>query len=156
MANSAGKTGNGGKTRVLFVCIGNACRSQFAEALAKHTAFDVIESSSAGTMPLGSVAPLVEEVLQERGVPFEEQHSKGLTAAACGKADIIVNMSGSRADRIFPKGRAHIEDWAVDDPYGHTIEAYRDACDEIEARLAELTARLRAPTNAHPVGTVAS
>ncbi len=155
MAGNAGKAGSGAKTRVLFVCIGNACRSQFAEALAKHTAFDVIESSSAGTMPLGSVAPLVEDVLQERGVPFEEQHSKGLTAAACGQADIIVNMSGSRGDRIFRKGRAHIEDWAVDDPYGRTIEAYRDACDEIEARLAELAARLRARAKTHPTGSVA-
>jgi arsenate reductase len=137
------------KTRVLFVCIGNACRSQLAEALAKHTAFDVIESSSGGLSPLGSIAPLVEKVLEERGVPCEDQHSKAVSAAACKNADIIVNMSGAHGDRVFPKGRAAIEDWAVDDPYGLPVEAYREACDEIEARLAEFAARLRAKASAN-------
>ena len=36
------------RTKVLFLCIGNACRSQMAEAIAKHVAKDVIEASSAG------------------------------------------------------------------------------------------------------------
>jgi arsenate reductase len=138
------------KTRVLFVCIGNACRSQLAEALAKHTAFDVIESSSGGLSPLGSIPPLVEKVLEERGVSCEDQHSKPVSDAACAKADIIVNMSGARGDRVFPKGGAAIEDWAVDDPYGLSVEAYREACDEIEARLAEFAARLRATASANP------
>jgi len=32
----------------------------------------------------------------------------------------------------------------VTDPYGEQVEAYRDTCDEIEARMTEFAARLRA------------
>ena len=142
------------KTRVLFVCIGNACRSQFAEALAKHSAFDVIEPSSAGLSPLGCVAPLVDEVLRERGIPLEDQHSKPIHPATYKKTDLVINMSGSPGERLFPKG-LHVEDWNVDDPYGGTIEAYREACDEIEARLLELASRLRTRSKPIPASSAA-
>jgi len=36
------------KYRVLFVCIGNACRSPMAEAIAHREAAEVIEPASAG------------------------------------------------------------------------------------------------------------
>jgi len=139
MANSAGP----GKKRVLFACIGNACRSQFAEAIAKHSAFDVIEPSSAGLAALGQVPPIVAEVLAERGIPWEKQSSKQLSLAGRSRAEIIVNLSGSAREQVFPKDYTRTEDWAVEDPYGHPAENYREACDEIEARMAEFSARLR-------------
>jgi len=37
-----------------------------------------------------------------------------------------------------------VEDWAVPDPYGEEMNSYRETCDDIEVRLAEFTARLRA------------
>ena len=37
-----------GKKRVLFVCIGNSCRSQMAEAFARAYGRDVIDAHSAG------------------------------------------------------------------------------------------------------------
>ena len=40
---------------VLFVCLGNACRSPMAEAIARSDTWDVIEPMSAGIMPLGFV-----------------------------------------------------------------------------------------------------
>ncbi|MGC1580579.1 MAG: hypothetical protein WA766_03800, partial [Candidatus Acidiferrales bacterium] len=52
-------------TRVLFVCIGNSCRSPMAEALARHSASDVIEAASAGISPLGRVADLTRKILVE-------------------------------------------------------------------------------------------
>jgi arsenate reductase (thioredoxin) len=152
MANSAAPR----KKRVLFVCIGNACRSQFAEAIAKHTAFDVIEPSSAGLAALGEVPAMVEEVLAERGIPCEKQHSKSVSPLACAHAEVIVNLSGLPREQIFPRHHARTEDWVVEDPYGHPLENYREACDEIEARMAEFSARRREqqtvshPTGAHP------
>ena len=41
------------RKRVLFICVGNSCRSPMAEALARHLAADVIEPQSAGISPLG-------------------------------------------------------------------------------------------------------
>jgi arsenate reductase len=37
--------------RVLFLCTGNSCRSQIAEALARHLSGGHVESFSAGTDP---------------------------------------------------------------------------------------------------------
>lgn len=37
------------KPKVAFICVHNSCRSQIAEALGRHLAFDVFESYSAGT-----------------------------------------------------------------------------------------------------------
>lgn len=38
------------KKKIAFICVHNSCRSQIAEALARHFASDVIESYSAGTI----------------------------------------------------------------------------------------------------------
>jgi len=38
---------------------------------------------------------------------------------------------------------ALVEDWEVTDPYGDQMHVYRRVCDEIEARILELAARIR-------------
>lgn len=132
------------KKRVLFLCLGNAVRSQMAEAIARQTAADVGVYASAGLTALGAIAPLTQRVLAERGFSSEGQHSKQLTEAARGAADIVVNMSGESRPRALSGCRAKIEDWDVIDPYGAEIEEYRKTCDAIELRIVEFTARLRA------------
>lgn len=134
----------GKKYRVLFVCFGNACRSPMAEAIARQTADDILTPSSAGTIPLGFVAPLTLRVLEERGIGADGLHSKPLTRAAQQNADIIINMTGAPADGAFAAGAGKTEDWDVPDPFGLEMNSYRDTCDDIEARMSEFTARLRA------------
>jgi arsenate reductase len=141
--------------RVLFVCLGNSCRSQMADAIARQSAEDVILSSSAGTIALGYVAPLTIRVLEERGVNVDGLHSKPLTRAAQQNADIIINMTGGPAGRTFSAGAGKIEDWPVPDPFGSEMNSYRDTCDDIEARMSEFTARLRARRSAVLAGSVA-
>ena len=129
-------------TRVLFVCIGNSCRSPMAEALARHLASDVIEAASAGVSPLGRVQDATRAVLLERGVAVEGLWSKGLGAAPALGADLVVNMTGMPGGALFPGGR--VEDWAVEDPYGEDMITYREIRDDIEERIQRLAARLRA------------
>jgi protein-tyrosine-phosphatase len=130
--------------RVLFVCVGNSCRSQMAEALARHHASDVIEPSSAGISPLGTIADPTRRVLVERGVSMPGQRSKGTTEADVAAAQLIVNLTGIHGRALFREDvRAPIEDWEVTDPYGDDLGVYRRVCDEIEARILELAARLR-------------
>ena len=136
------------KPRVLFVCLGNAVRSQMAEALARHSAGDVATYASAGLTPLGAIAPLTHRVLAERGVSSDGHYSKSLEQASHTRANIVINMSGEPRGSRFRECKAEIEDWRVDDPYGMEIEEYRRACDAIEVRLAEFTARMRARTAA--------
>jgi protein-tyrosine-phosphatase len=130
--------------RVLFVCLGNACRSPMAEAIARQTASDVIVAASAGTMALGFVAPTTLQVLEERGMKVEGLASKPITRETRANAEIIINMTGNSAKRVFSAEESKTEDWLVTDPYGESVEAYRDTYDEIETRMTEFAARLRA------------
>jgi len=131
----------GARKKILFVCIGNSCRSQIAEALARHSAADVLEASSAGISPLGKVAEPTRRVLLERGVSTDGQFSKSLREVEADAADLIVNMTGMPGTALFPG--ATVVDWDVDDPYGEDLGTYRQICDDIEERLAQLTASLR-------------
>ena len=129
--------------KVLFVCIGNSCRSQMAEALARHWASDVIEPSSAGIHALGQIESSTLEVLKERGVPASGQYSKPLLEADCKAADLVVNMTGRPGKSVLPGTGRKILDWQVTDPYGQDLELYRRICDEIDERVAQLADRLR-------------
>jgi len=129
------------KKRILFVCIGNSCRSQMAEALARHLASDVIDPQSAGISPLGHISEPTRKVLLERGVNLGGQYSKGLREADPNGAYLIVNMTGIPGQSLFPG--ADVVDWDVDDPYGEDLATYRRACDDIEGLVKDLAAKLR-------------
>ncbi len=126
---------------VLFVCMGNCVRSQMAEAIARHAASDIIAAESAGVSPLGFIDNTTQRVLRERGISFEGQFSKGLRAHTLKKPDLVVNMSGIPGSSLFAGQR--FEDWQVQDPFGEAVEIHRRTCDDIEARVKDLAARLR-------------
>lgn len=56
------------KKRVLFLCTGNSCRSQMAEALVNHDLAQTWQAFSAGTQPAGMVHPLALQALSEIGI----------------------------------------------------------------------------------------
>ena len=56
------------KRKVLFLCTGNSCRSQMAEAIVNARLGDVWEAYSAGTQPAGYVHPLALRALAEIGI----------------------------------------------------------------------------------------
>ena len=62
------------KIKVLFLCTGNACRSQMAEGWAKHLKSDVIEAYSAGVWPVG-VSSRAIQVMAEAGVDISSHTS---------------------------------------------------------------------------------
>jgi arsenate reductase len=132
--------------RVLFLCIGNACRSPMAEALARKLAPDVITATSAGLYPLGYIAVPTRAVLAEIDAPCDGQASKPLLAADLYAADLIVNMTGQPAKNLFDDRTLPVEDWDVGDPFGSDLAVYRRIRDEIEQRIVALASRLRAAT----------
>ena len=127
--------------KVLFVCIGNTCRSQMAEAMARHSASDVIEAASAGLSPFGKIVEPTRKVLLERGISVDGQHSKGLREVEPDLFELIVNMTGMPGSALFPG--AKVVDWDIADPYGEDMLMYRQICDEIEEQLGRLAAGLR-------------
>jgi arsenate reductase len=131
------------RAKVLFLCIGNACRSQMAEAIARHNASDVMEPASAGLVPFGEIPITTLAVLSERGISAEGQSSKPVSPEDVSAADIVINMSGRSGATIFTEQVRQVEDWDVGDPYGSDLAVYREICDQIEARVDDLARRLR-------------
>src|ERR1700730_1662811 len=64
------------RKKVLFVCLGNACRSPMAESIARRDAADVIEACSAGISPLGFVPALTTQTLTANGYSIESLDSR--------------------------------------------------------------------------------
>lgn len=130
------------RSRVLFICLGNSCRSPMAEAIARHRYSDLIEASSAGLTALGTIASPTSAVLAERGISAGGLSSKPLTDQTRRGADLIINMSGRPGAWMSKDGGPPVEDWDVGDPYGSHLDVYRKICDDIEARLRDLAIRL--------------
>ena len=123
---------------VLFVCVGNSCRSQMAEALANHLGQGRVRAWSAGSNPLGEIAPLTFDVLKEKGISLDGHWSKGLKDVPVAEMDIVVGM-GCEVVCPVPVGfKGRVIEWNIPDPYGGEIESYRSVRDLIERQVAAL------------------
>ena len=131
------------RVKVLFLCVGNSCRSQMAEAIARHKAADIIEPSSAGLAPLGEIAPPTLKVLDEAGISAAGQYSKPLRPEELSAADLVINITGRSGAAIFRYPTPPVEDWDVQDPFSLDLKIYREIRDEIDARIQDLAQRLR-------------
>jgi protein-tyrosine-phosphatase len=132
------------RAKVLFICIGNSCRSPMAEAIAWKDASAEIEASSAGLAPLGFVAEMTTQTLLKNGYAVKGLASKPISVEAWESADIVINMSGRAKEFAFRNlpGHAKVEDWEIVDPYGDP-EQYQETYEKIQRRVAELAQRLR-------------
>ena len=114
-----------------------------AEAIARHTASDVIEPSSAGLVPFGEIPATTRIVLDECGISSDGQTSKPLREEELLAADLVINMTGRSGAAVFKGPMPPFEDWDVGDPYGLNLEIYRAIRDQIESRVEDLARRLR-------------
>ena len=132
------------RTRVLFLCTGNSCRSQMAEGWARHLAGDRWEVRSAGTHPAGLNARAVR-VMAEAGVDISWQRSKALDPELLEWADWVVTLCGDARDRC-PATPPHVRrlHWPVEDPvwaWGseeEVLAVFRRVRDEIRKRIEAL------------------
>ncbi len=125
-------------TGVLFLCLGNSCRSIMAEGLARHCFPDGLKIASAGLHPLGFVAPETLQVLAEREIPTAGLRSKGLEDINGADFSLIVNLTSQAVESQLPRTfHGRIIHFPVADPYGDTLEAYRQARDAIHRFVAE-------------------
>lgn len=132
------------KTKVLFVCIGNMCRSPMAEGFARALGDDVVEAYSAGIHPTGVVSEDAIMMMEERGIDISQQRSKGFESVPLGEIDIIVSMAGYRLREILaPEFRGMCAEWSVDDPIGRSVDTFRRVRDEIEEKVEVLLEEIR-------------
>ena len=139
------KTGT--RVRVLFVCVGNSCRSPMAEAIARRLGADVMDASSAGLAALGQVQSMTKETLRKNGYSSDGLTSTQIQWHALRDIHLVINMTG-RPNALAPAGLAKVEDWEVEDPYGEDAATYQRIFEDIERRVAELVQRLRKESNA--------
>jgi arsenate reductase (thioredoxin) len=128
------------KKKVLFLCIGNICRSPMAEALARKYGSDVLEVSSAGLTPQMSNHVFTRSVLKEKNVELGDHLPRRFRDLDLTQFDLIVNMTGS----VLPNNLGvPVENWDVEDPYGGSEDDFRTAREVIEMAVMRLILRVR-------------
>ena len=139
--------------RILFLCTGNSCRSQMAEAWARHLKKGEIEASSAGIVRHG-MNPFAVRVMEEAGVDMSGHSSKTLDDLPSLEFDVVVTLCGHASETcpFFP-GAVRRVHRGFDDPpslcAGMTDEeeilsVYRRVRDEIREFVAGLPGSLEA------------
>src|SRR5713226_8790067 len=127
------------RVRVLFVCVGNSCRSPRAESIARRDALHEIGASSAGLAPLGFVPEMTTQTLLRNGYAVDGLTSKPISLEAWESADIVINMSGRAREFAFRNFHGHtkVENWVIEDAYGAS-EKYQGTYETVQQRVAEL------------------
>lgn len=132
------------KTRILFVCIGNMCRSPMAEGFARRYGGNAVDVYSAGTNPTGVVSEDAIEIMREIKIDITDVRSKGIDVIPVGEMDIVVSMAPRSARLIVPRGFAgRAIDWKVEDPVGKSLTVFRRVRDDIETRVKDLLDDIR-------------
>ena len=126
--------------RILFVCIGNSCRSQMAEGFARAYGLDVLKAESAGLSPAQTVARGTARTMAQKNIDISTQFPKRYESALAAECDLIINMSGFA---LPGEVTDRVRDWDVLDPIGQSAEIYRRVCDEIEVLVMDLINELR-------------
>ena len=127
-------------SRVLFVCVHNAGRSQMSQALFNQAASGEHEARSAGSEPATSVHPEVLAVMDELGIDLRDETPKLLTRELAEWADIVVTMGCGDACPYIP-GKRYL-DWEVTDPAGAPLDTVRAIRDDIDRRVLGLLSEL--------------
>lgn len=116
--------------RLLFVCVGNSCRSQMAEAIARHLGH---EAESAGTHPADRVSTNAITVLNEMGISTDGLYPKLVKDIVLNNQTIISMGCGVSCPTIRID-----EDWGLEDPVGQPIEMFRQTAEVIKRKIINL------------------
>ncbi|UCF09218.1 MAG: arsenate reductase ArsC [Thermoplasmata archaeon] len=127
--------------KILFVCVGNSCRSQIAEGFTKYIGGKDVDVKSAGTKPAEAVSGKGERVMAEKSIDISGQYPKELSAEDLEWADRVIVMGCGVEDHKLEEVDEKTEDWGIDDPIGQPVETYRKIRDEIEAKVRNLLDR---------------
>lgn len=129
---------------VLFLCTGNSARSQMAEGLLRHLAWDRFEAASAGTHPAG-VNPLAVQAMREIGIDISHHRSKYVDEFLGQRFDYVITVCDRARETcpIFPSA-SQILHWSFDDPAAvqgtaeERMSVFRKVRDELSERIKQL------------------
>jgi protein-tyrosine-phosphatase len=139
-------------SNILFVCIGNICRSPFAQGLftnlvrqGGHKGFHA-ESAGLLALPGNSATFLAQKVADEYGVDLAGHRAKGLSQVLVDWSELILVMEKSHKDELLADfseatdktflirrfARFGSRGRGIADPYGLQYDAYRFCYLDIE------------------------
>lgn len=143
---------------ILFVCLGNVCRSPYAEWVARPTLGPAkIEVASAGFIKPGRPPPdMAQEVARARGVDHAASRSSLVTPEVLADYDLAVVFDPAHVRRLERMGDVpvlHLPDLdptcfgrrGIDDPWGREREDFERVFDRIESGLTALYDALEVP-----------
>lgn len=138
---------NSEKKTVLFLCTGNSCRSQIAEAIVNEKLGDTWQAFSAGTKPTGYVHPLATQVLHEIGIN-QTGKSKNISQYIDQDFDLVVTVCDSAQEdcplwlRVNPQVHLAFEDpAAIDGDEQGMLDKFRQVRDDMTTKIPGLLAR---------------
>ena len=145
-------------SNILFVCIGNICRSPFAQwlftKLMHREGYKTFHAESAGllALPGNSATFLAQKVADEHGVDLSGHRAKRISQELVDWSELILVMEKSHKNDLladFPEAadktflirrfaRFGSQKRGIADPYGLQYEAYRFCYVDIEDAVSGL------------------
>ena len=129
------------KKKVLFICTGNACRSQIAHGLLNDLASSQFEVFSAGSHP-SQVHPISVAVMEEIGIDISKHTSDHIDEYLNKGINIVITVCDNAKNvcPIFPENVKLIH-WSIDDPFRNwnfdinQLTNFRETRAEIKSRM---------------------
>jgi protein-tyrosine phosphatase len=149
--------------RVVFVCLGNICRSPMAERVAERAAADAgitgVEFSSAGTISKqydDAMDRRAAAVLERHGYRHADHRARRVAEAQLGSADLVVAMEDRHVSSVLelatdPSKVTLLTDFdpaaepgsGVPDPFFGSDAGFSETLTAIEAAMPGLLERVR-------------
>ena len=141
------------KNKILFLCTGNSCRSQIAEALAQREFDGNYYFHSAGVEAHG-MNPYTVKTLAELDIDVSEKKSKIINDNELNDFDLIITLCGDARDKcpILESKVKHIH-WDLKDPANYkgtekeTLSVYSNTRDLILENIIELKKQIMKEDN---------
>ena len=131
------------KRKIIFICTGNACRSQIAEGLLRNLASDKFSVFSAGSHP-SQVHPMSVAVMEEVGIDISHHTSDPITDYIDHGIDVVITVcyNAKQACPVFPGNVEHIH-WSIEDPFNGwdfdplDLDNFRKVREDINSRIKD-------------------
>tara|TARA_B100000945_G_scaffold292282_1_gene267418 strand:- start:497 stop:1015 length:519 start_codon:yes stop_codon:yes gene_type:complete len=135
---------NMNKKKVIFICTGNACRSQMAEGILRSMDENSFEVFSAGSHP-SKLHPASVVVMNEIGIDISHHKSESIDNYINSGIDIVITVCDD-AQKFCPTFPGEVKQihWSIDDPYhgwsanDEDLPPYRETRDELIRRIKKL------------------
>ncbi|MCX7759115.1 MAG: arsenate reductase ArsC [bacterium] len=125
---------------IAFICVGNSARSQIAEAIAKRLAIEKnmeLKIYSAGTNPSGYINAMAIRILEENGIPIDNQYSKGLEEIPLQDIDLFIFVCEESSCPNIPNiSSKKVLHWFLPDPFSY--EQFYFIRESLKSKIGEL------------------